>query len=267
MSNILLCTPELFDSANTVLTVSSEHSNFRSSKLKNVQPTEIWRSANLSPVSLVMDFGTSIDFSVVALMYTNLTSAATWRIRIADSEAALTTTPTHDSTVISFWPTANLTDWDRVSGYYVLPSALSGQWLRIDLVDGANLDGYMQAGRLYISKPWQPIVNIAYGWKLGYEDDSKHNLSKGGQTIITALGKRRVLEFTLDYQSESDMYDGAFSIERSRGMSKDILVIPDYSNTDRIHDWSVYGLMSNLSPIVNTRYGIFQKRYLVKELT
>lgn len=264
MGSIALCTPELSDDG-IIATTSNEQVGFLVTMLQNIQPTKIWRTKTLTDIYLEIDLGSVQDFSMVALLYTNATSAATWQIRTANTQAELTAAPDYDSTLITFWPTTGLEDWDRVSGFH-FPSTQTNRWVRIDIVDAANPDGYFQSGRLYVANMWQPTVNMSYGGGVGFDDDSGHNNASGGPTIITTNSKRRILNFELGFLSETEMYNNAFSIDLRRGSSKDILVIPDPSNNDQLQNQSVYGLMKNLQPIINARYGIFKKRYTVTEM-
>ena len=264
MANIAICNPIISDAAT--IATDSEHANFPVTNLKKIQPAHIWRSNLVTSAYIELGPLTSTAFDLVSLICTNLTSTATWRIRTANSQANLTASPIHDSTAITFWPTTNLDDWESINGFYVIPSPSAVTWIRIDLVDSANPNGFLEASRIYVSKMWQPTVNMKYDWGIGYNDASIFDKTIGGNTLITPQGKIRVLNFDLDFEDEDEMFDNAFYLDRNRGESGDILVIPDYENSNRIHDQSVYGLSRALAPINNPRYQLFRKRYRVEEL-
>ena len=69
--------------------------------------------------------------------------------------------------------------------------------IRIDLIDAANPAGFVKAGRLYLSKAWQPTRNRQLGLQIGFEDPSPQEESRGGQIYPLALFRRRVATFTL----------------------------------------------------------------------
>jgi len=262
VSNIIIATPRLSD--NSILTVDSEKLNFEVANLQTFQPSKVWRDES-GVSTLVSDLGSIKAINVISLLYSNASSVATWRIRIANTLLGLTSSPTYDSGVISFWPSASLEFWDRISGYHILDTVVNGQFVQIDLSDPTNSKGYFQAGRICIDAAWQPTKNISYQWQISVKDDSTNKMTHGGNIVVNSLGKRRVLEFTLGFLNEDEMFDYAFALDRERGQSKPVLVIPNPANMDRIHDQAVYGVMTELSPIINTRYSIFEKRYSVEE--
>lgn len=267
MANLILAMPTISDPA-TMAAVGSEAAGMEAVNLFKKQPSDLWRATDLGNIWFEVDLGSAQAIRLIALLFTNATSAATIRVRGATSQANLTAAPGYDSTAVSHWPTTGLDNWEKTHAILWLSSAQTYQWWRIDVVDAANPDGYYQAGRLYLANPYQPSVNIQYGWGVGFIDGSPTSEATDGQLYIDERKKYRVLNFTLDFESESDMYgdNTAFDIDLRRGSSRDVLCIVDPEKTARLMDWSIYGRMQGLRPIVNNRFDLYMKPYTIREM-
>lgn len=266
MGNVVIASPALGEGG--ALTASAAAAGFPVSNLQKIQPRVIWRTPDLTDAWLEMDLGASSPINLVSLIGTNASAAATWRIRTAATQAGLTGgSPDYDSTVQLMWGAADLSTWDRVNAFnFIAAGAPTSRWVRIDLSDPTNTDGYIAAGRLVVSKAFQPTRNLGYGWSVGFEDDSEADTTDGGNTLVTPKGKRRVVDFELKWGTKADMLGEAFDIDRTRGTSRDIIVIPN-PDSDTIHNEAIQGRMTNLSAISNDAYGIYKKRYQVTEFT
>lgn len=261
--NILIAHPELSDAG--AVTASSANSSFPVTNLQTIQPSTAWRSTTLTSVYLEVDLGASYALNFVALIRTNATSSAQWRIRLASTQAGLTAGPSYDSGTIDQWPETGLDDLDFTNAFNYSASMGSARWARIDFTDAANPDGYFQAGRIYVSNAWVPTRNFSYGWGIGFEDDSVIDITDGGNLLPTIKGKRRVQPFELNFSSEAEMMGYAFEYDRMRGKSGDIIVARDLDG-DYPHKTTVYGLNTELQPIINQSYGVFAKRYQITEM-
>jgi hypothetical protein len=81
-----------------------------------------------------------------------------------------------------------------------------------------------------------------------------------------AQGRSRYLTMSLDFQSEDELYNNAFEIDRLRGQTRDIFVSRDVAATTHQHRQSLYGLCSELQPIINPALELFSKTYRIEEL-
>ena len=259
----MIASGKFIDEANA-LSAASEPA-FPVENLQNLQPTKVWRNGTTS-ATIDIDLGSARTVTMAAMLHTNLSATATWRVHMASSQARLGSND-YIGAVTDFFNGNDRTSWDRISGVEVFASSKTYQWMQIVLNDASNTDGYLQVGRVLADNAWIPSINMNYGWGLGYKDDSRPAQTIGGQTIITARGTRRELKFELGHLTEEEMYDYAFALDRNRGSSKDILVVKDYENTAYVNDQAIHGLSKTLQPIINERYGIFKKRYLITELT
>ena len=266
MSNILISHAGLMDDA--VYTASSEATGFPIENVSNIQPSKTWRSTGKTAESIIIDLGAVKTFDFIGLFHTNIINSVsnTIRVRTADTEAGLTAAPDYDSTPTRVIPSGAQSDYDYTNVMFQIPDDETNRWVRIDLVATANTDAYIEVGRLHIAKAFVPDINIAYGWGIGIEDLTKPTQALGGATYPNPLSKTRILKYSLDFQSESQLYDYSFANDRLLGASKDIFTHRDVDNLDRYLDYAIYGLQQSLQPIVNTSYGLFSQRYMVREL-
>jgi hypothetical protein len=219
------------------------------------------------------DLGAAAAINLVALLAHNGTSAATWRIRAATSQANLTAAPGYDSGTVSMWPAAGkpagYAATDRLHAIHYLATAQSFRWWRADLTDAANPDGYFEAGRLVIDAAWQPSRNFVVGWTLGVIDVSAPVRSARGHLWpgITDSAKARAIEFGLRALSEDEMRANAYELDRKRARSKDVLALRDPAANANLHLWTVYGLISELGPLRHITMSRYEKSYRVEEMT
>jgi len=265
VSNILLAHTILSDNAS-ITDVGNQNANHPATRLQFQQRTAKWQTVGLSSMNFIIDLGSNASWQLIALLGNNSSSTATWRIRSDTVKANLTTSPNYDSGNISMWPgSADLSTWDFINSVHIPTAAHADRYIRIDITDSSNPDGYFAAGRLFVSSPWIPAINMAYGSGLRFEDLTQKVRSLGGVAFATPRPRYRVFSFTLDFQSEAEMYGNAFEYDRLRGESQDILVSMDYEETVYTHAQLIHGLMKNLKPIVNTNYSIFRKQIEVEE--
>ncbi len=262
---IAIANPILGDAAT--LNGAEAVDGFPISNLQITQPSEVWRPSDITNAFVTIDLGSQASVNLVAMLYTNLSSAATWRVRGASTSAgAVTAAPDYDTSAITAWAQTDLGDWDfvhAINWFGETPRTL--RYWRVDVIDTGNSDGHVQAGRLYIDDAWQPSSNIDLGWSLGWVDQTKRSRATSGAIWPTARTPWRALDFRLDLLDEDDMYDEAFDLDRLRGGSGDVFVMRDPTSSKRLQDQSIYGLLTGLRPIIQPHFSTFAKRYRVEE--
>jgi len=265
MANAILATPALSDAG--LLTAGSEETTLPGINLQNAQPSKKWRTTSLSNIYVEIDLTAAKEINLVALIGHNGSSTGTWRVRAATSQANLTAAPGYDSGSVSLFATTKPTGWTELPTILWLGSSTQTyRWWRFDVTDASNTDGYFQAGRLYVSFAWQPTVNIQYNGAIAWIDPSPVGQSVGGQMYPTPRALRRVIEFSFDFLDEDEMMNNAFEIDRLRGSSGDVLFIRDPAATTHLHRNTIYGLIRDLQPIINTTFGVFTKPFRIEEM-
>lgn len=272
--NLLMASSRRSDLA--VLTANSAATGMPVTNLQRMQPRYAWRSLNPAATVLEIDMATAAAFNLVALLFTNATAAATWRIRAATSQANLTAAPGYDSGVLTIWPVGvpglGLATWPWVDAIKFLagasgPGAQTFRWWRIDIADAANPDGFFEAAQLILDVAVQFSHNLVYGWSVRPTDQSARLRAAGGQILPVAGGQGRILRYELRWGSEAEMYGAALDIDRLRGSSRPIFVIRDPDRPDLYPAQALYGLQGAPSDIVNHRHNLYAKGYEVELMT
>jgi len=171
----------------------------------------------------------------------------------------------YDSGWVSHWPEAGLSSLAETPFIHYTSVGASVRYVRIQIADSNNADGYYEAARLFISNAWEPAKNISYGWDLGWIDKSVQNETLNGNVLITPRSKFRVINFSLDFLDEDTMYNYAYPLDRDSGTSSDIMVVRDANSINHLQKQSIHGYMTELPAMVNPYFGIFRKRFRIRE--
>lgn len=111
---------------------------------------------------------------------------------------------------------------------HFLPSPIKARYWRIEIDDTANPAGYLQFGRLFMPKRWQPAVNYEPGSTgLSLEDRTVVQESIGGTEYFWRRQEPRVFNCAWPYLKETDTYGSALNMMRDLGTSGEVFVVPD----------------------------------------
>lgn len=161
-----------------------------------------------------------------------------------------TTPPTYETGYMDVWPSGvipqDLLEWEddnfwlgtisqQARAGFQSPyihklnsaSPVTSRYWRVEILDSNNSDGYVQIGRLFMARGWTPVVNYAYGASIGYQDPTPIDTALSGAEYFDVRNKFRVLNFTLDYLTDSEAYNYALELQRLAGVSGEVLVMPD----------------------------------------
>lgn len=278
MAQTVIMSPEVGDAA-TIDTVGSEAATMPATNLQTMQPTSVWRATDVNNAYIEVQLDRVRPIDGIALLYHNLSADGAIRVRGASTQANLTANPAYDSgpkparsfqdSITLIWSDESDNPenkaYDR-NHFILVPSEQTYEWWRIDCYDANNGDGYIQAGRLYLSNSYRPTRNIRYDWGVGWNDGQQRVEARGGQTFTRQRDTKRRLEASIQLQDETELWENLFQIQRKRGTAKDVLVVVDKDNTARLQDWSVYGTMVDLDQIVNRSFNLYRLNMTIEEL-
>lgn len=282
MSNNMIISSTNYSDGGT-LTVDDEVATLPASNLQDQQIVKIWRNTQTS-AQIDVDFGQQRIVDFMALIRHNISQTGTIRWRL--SAVSDFSTTVYDSGTIDAWPVVEefgtlpwgVFQWGgrlnpevaaeyTISSFDVLTSAVQARYLRIDISDSLNADGYLQAGRLIAGPSYKPSVNYANGVQFEFVDESRVTKSRGGQTFVDEVERYRVMRFELINLPENEMFGNVFnSIDRLRGVSKDILVIPQPAKSSTWITQNIYGRIRQTQPITNSALTYYGRMIEVEEL-
>lgn len=128
------------EAATTSLTASSAADGLSAELLRVPvgNPATAWQTAaGVTSASLTIIAASAIAWRAVALCRTNLTAAATMRVRVGTA-ANVASSPAYDGGVVSAGVAVGIRQ-----ALHILPSAVSAVALRIDLADPTSPDGFL----------------------------------------------------------------------------------------------------------------------------
>ncbi len=251
--NIVFC----YRIASDAGTVTASSAALPAGNLQAFNLTDIWRSTGVDPehVEAAFDFG---PVRVLALWGHNLTDDAVVRWRIADEPTFAD--PVFDEIVapraapygygVLPYGTFNWGGFpvggEEVSPRFclvLLPEAVVGSHVRVDLEDPGNPAGYLQAGRLLVGDAWQPASNFSFGWSLAVVDASRQYETEGNAVYVDKRDPKRELAIPFGFLSESDALTFAAEVAGLVGYSAPALVCMFPDDPLLFTRTAVYGYM------------------------
>ena len=280
-TNMIISSTNYSDSGT--ITVDDAVGTLPITNLQDRQIVKIWRNTQTT-AQIDVDFGQGriVDFAALIKHTISQTGKIRWRL----SNASDFSSTVYDSGLIDAWPIVEefgtlpwgVFSWGgylnitvaaqyTISTFAVLSSPVQARYLRIDISDPDNTDGYIQAGRLIAGPAYKPSINYANGVEFEFVDDSRITKSRGGQTFVDEIERFRRIRFELINLPENEMFQNVFNaIDRLRGVAQDILIIPQPDEPTTWITQNIYGRITQTSPIVNSALNFYGRQIEVEEL-
>ena len=246
MANILFLSPRAGDAAT--VTASSEVSTLPATFVQSQEPTKKWRTDGCAAEYIVFTFEAGVVTNYVAVIGHNLTSAATIRVRLADTLGDLTAAPAEDTGAVSAWPSSGKhsdEDWAHELSLVSIDNAAAYLYARIDFADAANPDGYIDVGRIALGRAWQPTVNVDLDPAISFVPIDVQEVNSYGQTFTDPRPyAQRQFDLSFSGGDQDEVHDYAMELSRLRGQAGDVIVCLDPAATTRFHRWSMQALFT-----------------------
>jgi hypothetical protein len=170
--------------------------------------TEEWLKLDLGSAKAIKCFGFKFhNLSSTATARIQLNNADTWSSPNVDQPLTITSGIT-----IYFWETAQ-----------------TQQWVRLQVKDIDNSDGYIEIGRCNLSTFFEPSVNFRRDYTRTLHDPSEIMLSDGGQLSSNKKNKYQSYNLNFEYISDSDV-DSFVEMWDYLGITKDFFFTRDRDN-------------------------------------
>jgi hypothetical protein len=268
----------------TGITADSEVATLPVENLQDRQLVKVYRSDGETDVEIDVDFGQGRIIDFVALIRHNISQTGTIRWRLSNVSDFATTQ--YDSGTVDAWPVVEefgtlpwgVFSWGgrinpevaaqyQISSFTVLDSPVQARYLRINISDDDNADGYIEAGRLIAGPAYRPSTNYGFGAEIQFVDESRIVKSRGGQTFVDEVERFRRIRFELQNLPEAEIFGNVFNnIDRLRGVAKDILVIPQPDDPSTWPTQNIYGRLVSTEPIINRTLELYGRTIEVEEL-
>lgn len=128
----------------------------------------------------------------------------------------------------------------------VLPEPTTVQYIKLELIDEANPDNFLDFGKLCISSGWQPSVNIAYGYRWGSKSNNKSFKSARGGSFFKTARSQRTVRFMIDNIPIDEAFYWKDRMDSLVDTHKQIMFIFDSGDTMNIARNSFLARLSDL---------------------
>ena len=232
----------------TSIVASEEVSGFEIESVMNPLGSKKWRSTSTSP-NVVVNFSKSVTVRFWGAFYTNAVSTDTLRLRLANTEAALTSSPLLDVTE-RVWPsyptpgTADLSSFGYIHQRSVISSPVSSTWARLDADFSSNTDGFVEFGSLFLSDRIRP--SIQHRFELDLFQDARGvksvDLLSGG-VVRSSGGNKRDARITFSPIGEADALGNLMPTLRNLSGVNPVAAILLEDESDYPMDYIYYGYL------------------------
>jgi hypothetical protein len=276
-NNLRVIFNNVADTATTI-TSTSTSSGYPLANTKKDTKGLVWRSvAAVTSVTIDLVWATAQTISAVVLPYTNLSATATMRIRLYSNNTFATLIYDSGTAVAVPAVLTNLYTTETSNYRYAfgggscarryIPQQSNCIAMRIDIVDTANTDTYLEISRIISGTYWSPKYNTQFGLSVGINDSSTHTRSQTGNLITDIGTSNKKLTFDLNYMVQSDR-DILFNILRTIGIKKSLYVslFPEDSEPTKEQTYQIYGRLTDLATISNPMYSIYASSINIEEV-
>lgn len=221
-----------------------------------------------------LDFGASRALRAFALVNHNLSSSATWLIKIGTTSGA---SDVYSGSAVNAWQLASFdatvvalgiddSTYQRsdYASIIVLPATYSGRYVTIEIVDTGNADGYVQIGMVWAGALWVPAVNAKFGLQNGHGDLSSISYAMSGADYSSARRRPRTVKFLLPHLTVSET-EIVHELERVIGTIDDLLYVPDIEDAAATQRYGFVGRMSTMSALEYVQYAVNSKGFSIIE--
>lgn len=181
-----------------------------------------------SSTTFDIDLGSVQHIRILSLIQHNASPTATLRIRFSTVSDFATTV--HDSGSIpfhvpkypqgglpfnhpDFWTGGTvdasfLIDFPKDFYYEITTDySIQARYIRVDITDTTNPDGYFELSRCFVAPAYQPSTNMNYGASFGRESSTLADTVAGGVTYYDKRKLRRFVNFTTEInESQGSSY-------------------------------------------------------------
>lgn len=256
MANLIIGYRDFCTTA-TSITASSALSTLPATNLALPQLERGWQTATgVTSANITVDMGGTVTIGDCCLINTNLTAAATCRVRVSTADATGAAGDALDTGTVSAG-----VDPDYGKMVRVFSSNVSGRYFRIDLTD-TSLTGGIYVGRLAILRAIRFTRNYAFGWKLLGRDFTNVSLTESGSEYALRGNYQRGISFTLPAITITERDGEAEKLRRTVGTFDDILVVRDPDSTNLGRD-SFWGRLQQLPEYTVSSYPTTEGAFVV----
>lgn len=252
-SNACIAYSNLFDSAT--ITASSQQLLAPATNLQVPHIAKRWRSEEPNAAYVIADFGSLVAIDTLAALGLTTSAIGTTRRRLSTTDSTGIAGDAYDSGILAVDINYNQT-------VDLLDAPVMARYLRLDIADAGA--GFVEAGRIVAALRTQYTFNFDWNWQRQRTDRSIQTKTRGGQTLIWRDLVYRMLDVTFNFITPAERDGIVETIDRVNGLKDDVLFVIDPTSPNLARD-CIWGLMTELTPVVNPNFDVYSKQYKIEE--
>ncbi len=282
MANIIVGFNNLAN--NCTLSGGSWQGTLPLDNLKDRRLYKIARSTNdnTANTQFTVDFGGESLVKIFSLIKHNFSLEATARLTASNDVGFGTLL--YDRGTSSVWPVSDSLTlaWEENNWWsglptdeqinmfqgitlWVIPNVMARYW-KVEIVDTNNPDGFVDIGRLFVSKGFSPLVNASYGLNFSVIDKSEIEESLGGTEHYDEKAKVRAVDFNLDSLDQDEAFGLWYRLLLGQGNTGEVLFVYDYDDSEYSLDRSFLGRLDKINPLATPYFNNWQSGATIKEV-
>ena len=268
MPNLRIIHANYADQA-TSLAASTTAGALAAAYMQTDRKGEAHRSTGTS-VTYTLTWTAGVSLGAVALPATNLTAAATIRLRAYSNTAC--TALLQDTGVITACPGLAAAPWTWTATYnanafaygyaskavaWLAANQAGVKGIKIDLADATNPAGYIDCARIVAGPWWSPGVNAEYGASSTLVDNSANTRTDAGDFPTDRAPMHQEMSLSLTFLPPADRSQ-ITQIIKGNGVWKPIFLslMPGVSDTAAEQEFMIYGKRKS-SPISHPFFDLY----------
>lgn len=247
---------------DATLTASSQA--ITKENLKKYKLSKVWRTTDLTSEYISADLTQAVGINFIALWGHNLTTAATIRVRIGNDATFVTNL--YDTTSYAWEAVTGfdeggfdeggfdgvpiLSDYNGYPYYTIirLSTSYNARYIRLDITDAANPDGYFQAGYLACGYMFETEYDISIPSELpSWVDPSIQFETESSDLWVCKKPKYRVANYSFEFLSKAEALITFDDLSRIVGGSRPIILLYFSDDITYQYRYAMYGLITNAS--------------------
>jgi len=262
----------------TLPTVTGADSFFPASNLLTYDPTQVTK-VNAQTTTITWDLGMARRMDIIALLFTNTSPRAVWRIAMSNDGTNWSAFPGQTSGDTAFW--AQLTtaagagpfaeDADprkgallRNHGVWLLQDGTSCRYIRIIVTDVGSSS--LTFGRLFVGRAFRPAMNWQYGSSFSFDDTGRRERTDRGALVLDPGRVIVSASVKLDFLSTNELYDFVYEFNAWRGACREILAVLDTDVVSRLHKNMLYATITDGRRVVAEEFNAWSQTWILESI-
>lgn len=147
----------------------------------------------------------------------------------------------------------------------VLDQTYNIRYLKVEITDTGNTDGYVSIASIYVAPVYRPTYNMDYNLSFGLRSNTTRESSPGGADVFDRERPQRYINFSLSQIPVQEAFATQFDVDQQLDITGNLFFVYDEDDTTLLFRRSFAGRFENLQPIVPQFYNGTKKTYSIIE--